>query len=129
MQVWDNKYRDHANPMGLWVLACVIQQGELGYPVVNENGEVCPYPFDPHGLVGAPMGQYHCPYCGAMIIAGGPHINYDPERMDAEEREMFGIPEDAKVVVKFNPFAFDIETNNEFIRRGYEPIIQTGVLP
>jgi hypothetical protein len=27
-------------------------------------------------LVGVPMGQYHCSYCGAMVIAGIPHLDY-----------------------------------------------------
>ena len=27
----------------------------------------------PEELSGAPIGQYHCPDCGAMVIAGLPH--------------------------------------------------------
>lgn len=27
----------------------------------------------PEALVGAPLGQYHCPDCGAMVVAGLPH--------------------------------------------------------
>ena len=27
----------------------------------------------PDALLGAPIGQYHCPDCGAMVIAGLPH--------------------------------------------------------
>lgn len=42
----------------------------------NEMGEVCPWPWDPQQLDGAPLGQYHCPYCGAMVVAGSPHIDY-----------------------------------------------------
>lgn len=42
----------------------------------NENGERCPWPWEPQQLAGAPLGQYHCPYCGAMVIAGVPHIDY-----------------------------------------------------
>lgn len=42
----------------------------------NELGERCPWPWDPQQLVGAPIGQYHCKYCGAMIMAGMPHIDY-----------------------------------------------------
>jgi hypothetical protein len=44
----------------------------------NEEGERCPWPWDPQQLTGAPMGQYHCPYCGAMVMAGIPHIDYGP---------------------------------------------------
>lgn len=45
-------------------------------PPVNEMGEVCPWPWDPQQLKGAPMGMYHCPYCGAMCVAGLPHPDY-----------------------------------------------------
>jgi len=31
-------------------------------------------------------------------------------------------PEEKRVTIKFNPFAFTIEQNNEFIARGYEPV-------
>ena len=27
----------------------------------------------PESLIGQPIGQYHCPDCGAMVIAGCPH--------------------------------------------------------
>lgn len=43
---------------------------------VNEDGEECPWPWEPQTLTGTPMGQYHCPYCGAMVIAGVPHTDY-----------------------------------------------------
>lgn len=43
---------------------------------LNEEGERCPWPWDPQRLVGAPLGMYHCPYCGAMVMAGIPHIDY-----------------------------------------------------
>jgi hypothetical protein len=39
----------------------------------NENGERCPWPWDPQQLKG---GQYHCPYCGAMVLAGVYHLDY-----------------------------------------------------
>lgn len=45
----------------------------------NEQGERCPWPWEPQQLVDAPMGQFHCPYCGAMVMAGLPHIDYGPE--------------------------------------------------
>ncbi len=43
---------------------------------LNEAGERCPWPWDPQQLTGAPIGQYHCPYCGAMVMAGVPHLDY-----------------------------------------------------
>lgn len=30
-------------------------------------------PFDPRPLLGAPMGQFHCPDCGCMVLAGLQH--------------------------------------------------------
>jgi hypothetical protein len=42
----------------------------------NEAGEECPWPWEPQQLVGVPMGQYHCPWCGAMCVAGMPHPDY-----------------------------------------------------
>jgi len=47
----------------------------------NEMGERCPWPWDPQQLGGAPLGQYHCPYCGGMVMAGVPHF-------DSRELEM-----------------------------------------
>lgn len=46
---------------------------------LNEEGERCPWPWEPQQLVGVPMGQYHCLYCGAMVIAGVPHLDYREE--------------------------------------------------
>ena len=43
---------------------------------LNEAGERCPWPWEPQQLKGVPMGQYHCPYCGAMTLAGVPHLDY-----------------------------------------------------
>lgn len=45
-------------------------------PPLNENQEVCPWPWEPQQLVGAPLGQYRCGYCGAMCVAGMPHVDY-----------------------------------------------------
>lgn len=43
---------------------------------INEMGERCPWPWDPQQLVGAPLGQYHCPYCGGMQVAGVEHLDW-----------------------------------------------------
>lgn len=50
---------------------------------LDEAGQRCPWPWESQQLVGAPMGQYHCTYCGAMCIAGLPHPDY---REDADDR-------------------------------------------
>jgi hypothetical protein len=46
---------------------------------LNEMGERCPWPWEPQQLVGAPLGQFHCQYCGAMCVAGVPHLDYRSE--------------------------------------------------
>lgn len=33
-----------------------------------------PCPEQPERLLGQPIGMYHCPYCGAMQMAGMPHL-------------------------------------------------------
>ena len=35
-------------------------------------------PEDPVALLGRPLGQYHCPDCGCMQVAGIPHM-CDPD--------------------------------------------------
>ncbi len=42
----------------------------------NEEGERCPWPWEPQQLIGVPLGQYHCGYCGAMVVAGVQHPDY-----------------------------------------------------
>lgn len=39
-------------------------------------------PEQPMLLAGQPIGQYHCPVCGMMIIAGLPHL--DPSGYERE---------------------------------------------
>lgn len=34
--------------------------------------------FNPEVLVGRPIGMFHCPSCGTMVVAGGPHGPVDP---------------------------------------------------
>lgn len=48
---------------------------------LTTSGEECPWPWEPQQLKGAPLGQYHCLYCGEMVVAGIPHLDYsdDPE--------------------------------------------------
>lgn len=42
----------------------------------NEMDEICPWPWEPQQLGGAPLGQYHCRYCGGMQMAGLPHADW-----------------------------------------------------
>jgi hypothetical protein len=46
---------------------------------INEVGELCPWPWEPQQLGGAPIGQYHCPYCGGMVMAGMMHPDWSGE--------------------------------------------------
>lgn len=42
-----------------------------------------PCPEDPRELLGQPIGQYHCPVCGEMQIAGIEHLPPDEDYEDA----------------------------------------------
>lgn len=42
----------------------------------NELDEPCPWPWDPEQLKSQPIGQYHCPYCGGMQVAGIRHLDH-----------------------------------------------------
>lgn len=44
-------------------------------PLTTE-GDPCPWPWEPIQLKGRPIGQYHCSYCGEMVIAGTHHPDY-----------------------------------------------------
>ena len=42
--------------------------------------------YDPTELADAPIGQFHCPECGEMVIAGMPHPPSDEENAIIELR-------------------------------------------
>lgn len=46
---------------------------------LNELGRRCPWPWEPQTLTNAPLGQYRCRFCNAMVIAGVPHFDYAPQ--------------------------------------------------
>jgi hypothetical protein len=53
-----------------------IKQG-FGPVTDHTPTETCPWPWDPGSLPEfSPLGQYHCPYCGTMVIAGMRHLDY-----------------------------------------------------
>lgn len=35
--------------------------------------------YDPTGLAGQPIGMFHCPDCGCMVLAGVAHPPCDPD--------------------------------------------------
>lgn len=41
--------------------------------------------YDPTKLLGQPIGMFHCPDCGEMIVAGIPH----PEDLTEEEEKLY----------------------------------------
>lgn len=53
---------------------------------LTQEGKRCPWPWEPQQYVNAPLGQYHCGYCGEMVVAGVPHLDYR-ELWEEEERE------------------------------------------
>lgn len=57
---------------------------------MNELGERCSWPWEPQQLGGAPMGQYHCSYCGGMNVAGVPHVEWTPEDIAEMEGALGG---------------------------------------
>lgn len=57
----------------------VLPQPDIEGPL-DTDGNPCPWPWEPQQLVGAPIGQYHCRYCGEMVVAGMPHPDYRDER-------------------------------------------------
>lgn len=45
--------------------------------LINEKG--CPY--EPEQMLGQPIGMFHCPVCGEMVLAGMSH----PKPLTAED--------------------------------------------
>lgn len=41
--------------------------------------------YDPTPLLGEPIGMFHCPLCGEMVLAGFPHPDYEDIRDNAPE--------------------------------------------
>ncbi len=65
-----------------------LAPGWEGAPI-NELGERCDWPFDPLLIVAngpVPLGQYHCPVCGGMVIAGVPHLDWSAEDIQRGHR-------------------------------------------
>lgn len=57
-----------------------------------------PCPEDPLELAGQPIGMYHCPYCGMMVMAAMPHLSpsapaeQDPDYPLSDYEEEYGRP-------------------------------------
>lgn len=46
---------------------------------LGEDGQPCPWPWEPQQLTDAALGMYHCPHCGSMVLAGVAHPDYRDE--------------------------------------------------
>jgi len=42
-------------------------------------------PFNPIIYLNKPIGMFHCPWCGEMVLAGIPHIDYPAIEWDDQE--------------------------------------------
>lgn len=52
----------------------------------EEYGNVCPWPWEPQQKIG--VGQYHCGYCGSMVLGGERHPDYrEVSRITNEDGE------------------------------------------
>jgi hypothetical protein len=74
----------------LWTTIAPADAIEISLPEVgiigplNEMGDPCPWPWDPPQRAETPIGLYHCPFCGAMVVAGMDHTDYR-ERLERPE--------------------------------------------
>jgi len=50
--------------------------------------------FDPKILKGQPIGMFHCPECGEMVVAGIDHPDYDKLWEELETLEEKKVEED-----------------------------------
>lgn len=72
----------------LWALLVTMVQDDAGWrlpwadPGIDGPGVPCRFPLDPLILWGQPIGQYHCPHCGSMVLAGIPHLDYPATEAD-----------------------------------------------
>jgi hypothetical protein len=41
---------------------------------LDTQGRECPWPWGPQQRTG--IGQYHCAYCGEMVVGGQRHVDY-----------------------------------------------------
>ena len=53
-----------------------------GDHIADVSKMVCQY--DPRALAGQPIGMYHCPECGEMVVAGMKHPEQPNSRFDSQ---------------------------------------------
>jgi hypothetical protein len=71
---------DHAATIIDSALAAFEGMIDWGEDVLGRSRKPCPE--QPVLLAGAPLGTYHCPACGTMLMAGLPHL--PPEGYEIE---------------------------------------------
>jgi hypothetical protein len=75
--------------VGLWlflIIATTLTDGSDSWRMpVADDGAECPMPLDPLRIFGHPLGMYHCPYCGSMVMASWPHTDYTALSNPTEE--------------------------------------------
>lgn len=72
-----SSWRDYTPDMAEAMHLNLDERPDIEAPY-NEEGERCPFPWVPERHLGTATGMFHCPYCGAMVLAGKPHIDYGP---------------------------------------------------
>lgn len=53
--------------------------------IMEDKKETTKCPYDPREMSDQPIGMFHCPLCGEMVIAGMPHPDYSI--LDKEEEQ------------------------------------------
>jgi len=51
---------------------------------VARLGKTMKCTYDPKILKGKPIGMFHCPECGEMVVAGMDHPDYDDPALDCQ---------------------------------------------
>jgi hypothetical protein len=72
----------HARLLALIALSLVQEDDGWRLPYSEGDDEFCEFPLDPLLMTGQPIGQYHCPFCGSMVVAAFPHPDYGPDFYD-----------------------------------------------
>jgi len=79
---------------------------------------MAPCSHDPRELKGQPIGMYHCPECGEMVIAGIAHPDYDLLKDMHDELETCPVCKQPKC---FNPWIEEVDIGvgvQTFLRGG-----------
>ena len=70
-----------------------LSQTQIDNLIMSDD---CPY--EPQHLLGVPLGMFHCPLCGEMVVAGVPHPRQTPPYTDEELAQISSIAGEAEKV-------------------------------